>query len=296
MANYIKQIMTNEGAKQIDYTALANLPTIDAVVTDNSTNAVQSGAVYDALQGKLGTTATAANSSKLGGVAAADYAKKADLTALETKLGGSDTTINTAITNLQTEVSKKAPTNHASTADTYGTATASNYGHVKLSDSIKSTSGVSSGIAATPKAVNDVGTSSKTYTDDALKVHNIQTYSTFEQLGFTNLRGSNGYLTSCPTVQETYNKMVNGSILIMIVNADNNNLSQFWNLPASKGFIEMRRVDNKRGQLTFYNSESGRDYISSITGGIPDCIAWNKMLTAADFLFDSESKTLSVTL
>lgn len=50
----------------------------------------------------------------------------------------------------------KAQTNHASTATTYGTGTSSNYGHVKLSDSYNSTSGASSGVAATPNAVKTV--------------------------------------------------------------------------------------------------------------------------------------------
>ena len=45
------------------------------------------------------------------------------------------------------------PKNHADSATTYGTGNKSNYGHVKLSDSISSTSDASSGIAASPKAV-----------------------------------------------------------------------------------------------------------------------------------------------
>lgn len=47
----------------------------------------------------------------------------------------------------------KAPKAHASTATTYGTGSSTNYGHVKLSASTSSTSGTSSGIAATPSAV-----------------------------------------------------------------------------------------------------------------------------------------------
>lgn len=47
----------------------------------------------------------------------------------------------------------RAPTDHASSATTYGTGTASNYGHLKLSDSVSSTSSTSGGIAATPAAV-----------------------------------------------------------------------------------------------------------------------------------------------
>jgi len=50
-------------------------------------------------------------------------------------------------------LSAKAPTSHASSSTTYGAGTSSNYGHVKLSDSTSSTSGVSGGVAATPAAV-----------------------------------------------------------------------------------------------------------------------------------------------
>lgn len=45
------------------------------------------------------------------------------------------------------------PTSHASTATTYGAATGTYYGHTRLSASTSSTSGTSSGYAATPSAV-----------------------------------------------------------------------------------------------------------------------------------------------
>lgn len=61
--------------------------------------------------------------------------------------------LNTLITALQTAVNGKAPTNHKSTATTYGTGDGTNYGHVKLSNATNSTSGVSEGVAATPAAV-----------------------------------------------------------------------------------------------------------------------------------------------
>lgn len=63
------------------------------------------------------------------------------------------TATNDSITGL---TNSKAPTSHASTATTYGTGTDTNYGHVKLSDSTSSTSGVASGTAATPAAVKAV--------------------------------------------------------------------------------------------------------------------------------------------
>lgn len=50
----------------------------------------------------------------------------------------------------------KAPKAHASSATTYGTGSSTNYGHVKLSASTSSTSGTSSGVAATPSAVKAV--------------------------------------------------------------------------------------------------------------------------------------------
>ena len=53
----------------------------------------------------------------------------------------------------QAAVGGKAPTNHASTQTTYGKGTSTNYGHVKLSDSILSTADTDGGTAATPGAV-----------------------------------------------------------------------------------------------------------------------------------------------
>lgn len=52
-----------------------------------------------------------------------------------------------------TEAQSKAPTNHASTATTYGIGNAASYGHVRLSDATGSTSAASGGTAATPAAV-----------------------------------------------------------------------------------------------------------------------------------------------
>ena len=58
-----------------------------------------------------------------------------------------------AISTINTALDGKAPTAHAVSGTTYGAATGSVYGHVKLSDSTSSTSAASAGIAASPKAV-----------------------------------------------------------------------------------------------------------------------------------------------
>lgn len=86
----------------------------------------------------------------------------------------------------------KAPTSHASTSTTYGIGTGSNYGHVKLSDSTSSTSSASSGIAATPKAVNDALTAAKSYTDGAVS-------GIVGPMMFKGTLGTGGNITSLPT-------------------------------------------------------------------------------------------------
>lgn len=50
----------------------------------------------------------------------------------------------------------RTPTSHASNTTTYGVGTASNYGHVKLSDDYTTDPGTSSGVAASNKAVYDI--------------------------------------------------------------------------------------------------------------------------------------------
>lgn len=61
----------------------------------------------------------------------------------------------------------KADISHASADDTYGLGTDSLYGHVKLSDSTKSTSGVNDGVAATPAAVKAAADAAETAQETA---------------------------------------------------------------------------------------------------------------------------------
>lgn len=61
-----------------------------------------------------------------------------------------------AVREAYNHADSKAPKAHASTATTYGTGSSTNYGHVKLSASTNSSSGTSSGVAATPSAVKAV--------------------------------------------------------------------------------------------------------------------------------------------
>ena len=63
-------------------------------------------------------------------------------------------------------IGNKAPLNHASTGTTYGVGDATNYGHLKLSDSVSSSNSTSNGCAATPKAT-------KTAYDKAVEAYKL---------------------------------------------------------------------------------------------------------------------------
>lgn len=78
MADLIVQgVMTVDGLAQIDYTALANLPTIDGALSTTSTNAVQNATVKKALDEKSDITHTHSNAtaSSAGFMSAADKSK-----------------------------------------------------------------------------------------------------------------------------------------------------------------------------------------------------------------------------
>lgn len=91
-----------------------------------------------------------------------------------------------------------APIAHASTATTYGVGNDTNYGHLKLSDSISSTSSISGGIAATPNAVKSALDSAKAYADGIIAGN--------DAMVFIGTIGSGGTLTiSAFNALTTYN-------------------------------------------------------------------------------------------
>lgn len=76
-------------------------------------------------------------------------AAEGDITEAQNDINGLQNDIN----GLQTAVDKKAPINHASTANTYGQGSSTNFGHLKVTDS--GSAAASSGTAASPKMVVD---------------------------------------------------------------------------------------------------------------------------------------------
>ena len=97
--------------------------------------------------------------SLTGRVTAVEGAAKKNekgIASLDTRMDAAEVDITEArndINGLQTAVGKKAPINHASTANTYGQGSSTNFGHLKVADS--GSEAASSGTAASPKMVAD---------------------------------------------------------------------------------------------------------------------------------------------
>ena len=82
---------------------------------------------------------------------------KTDIDSLGTRMGKAEGNITEAqndIDDLQSTVSQKAPINHASTANTYGQGSPTNFGHLKVTDTAGSTA-ANTGTAASPAGVQN---------------------------------------------------------------------------------------------------------------------------------------------
>lgn len=82
---------------------------------------------------------------------------KTDIASIDTRVGVAEGNITEAqndIDGLQTAVNQKAPINHASTANTYGQGSSTNFGHLKVTDTAGETA-ASTGTAASPAGVQN---------------------------------------------------------------------------------------------------------------------------------------------
>ena len=82
---------------------------------------------------------------------------KTDIASINTRVGVAEGNITEAqndISGLQTAVNQKAPINHASTANTYGQGSSTNFGHLKVTDTAGETA-ASTGTAASPTGVQN---------------------------------------------------------------------------------------------------------------------------------------------
>lgn len=89
-------------------------------------------------------------------VEGAANANKTGIASLNTRMDAAEGDITEAqndIAGLQSTVNQKAPINHASTANTYGQGSSTNFGHLKVADN--GAADASTGTAASPKMVTD---------------------------------------------------------------------------------------------------------------------------------------------
>lgn len=110
----------------------------------NKSDIADTQADVTSLTGRVTAVEGAANKNESG------------IASLGTRMDAAEGNITEAqndIDGLQTAVGGKAPTNHASTANTYGQGSSTNFGHLKVNDS--GSAAASSGTAASPKMVTD---------------------------------------------------------------------------------------------------------------------------------------------
>lgn len=110
----------------------------------NESDIADTQADVTSLTGRVTAVEGAANKNETG------------IASLDTRMDAAEGNITEAqndIDGLQTAVDGKAPTNHASTANTYGQGSSTNFGHLKVADS--GNAEASSGTAASPKMVTD---------------------------------------------------------------------------------------------------------------------------------------------
>jgi hypothetical protein len=110
----------------------------------NESDIADTQADVTSLTGRVTAVEGAANKNKTG------------IASLDTRMDAAEGDITKAqndINGLQTTVNKKAPINHASTDNTYGQGSSTNFGHLKVADS--GAASASTGTAASPKMVTD---------------------------------------------------------------------------------------------------------------------------------------------
>lgn len=110
----------------------------------NKSDIADTQADVTSLTGRVTAVEGAANKNETG------------IASLGTRMDAAEGDITEAqndIKGLQTAVDKKAPISHASTANTYGQGSSTNFGHLKVADS--GSAAASSGTAASPKMVAD---------------------------------------------------------------------------------------------------------------------------------------------
>lgn len=152
-------LQTQMTEAQKDITALeSTVETHGTQITDVQKTADDALSLAKTNEGDIADT-QADVTSLTGRVTAVEGAadkNKTGIASLDTRMDAAEGDITEAqndINGLQTAVNQKAPINHASTANTYGQGSSTNFGHLMVADSGQAAA--SSGTAASPKMVAD---------------------------------------------------------------------------------------------------------------------------------------------
>lgn len=159
MADYVTGVKTNQGEKKIDYNYLANkLKTKDGS-EDGYLISAEDKAKLDAIENEANKIIVDSSLSDTSTNPVQNKVIKAAISNLSTQLDTKvdESTFNSTVSDLSSNIDSKAPTNHSSTATTYGIGTTSQYGHVKLSNNCSGTMvDPANGVAASTIAVNEL--------------------------------------------------------------------------------------------------------------------------------------------
>lgn len=155
----VRTLQTQMTEAQKDISALeSTVETHGEQITNVKKTADDALSLAKTNESKIKTTQGTVTSltSRVDAVEGTANKNKTDIASINTRVGVAEGNITEAqndIDGLQTAVGGKAPTNHASTANTYGQGSSTNFGHLKVADS--GSAAASSGTAASPKMVAD---------------------------------------------------------------------------------------------------------------------------------------------
>lgn len=205
---------------------------------------------------------------------------------------GGDVSISDGVITVNIDA---APTSHASSATTYGQATSSNYGHVKLSDSVSSTSAANSGIGASPKAVKlayDLANAALPKSGGTLTASSgnspltLKSASTKSNLQFSNSSGTHlGYVGYDANGNPVIGNAVNATEKVIMHGGNIYDYAPMKDHTHDDRYYTETEIDNKIDAIDWFNSGT------AITAGAD----LNTYTTPGKYFIGSESGAQGLT-
>ena len=176
---------------------------------------------------------------------------------------GQNKTQRTINSEVNTALGGKAPTNHASTSTTYGKGTSSNYGHVKISDSLTDTTpAATGGVVPSMKAVSDLNGAINAITPldttpTANSTKGVTSSGVKTAIDNANAVSSNNYITnnsSTVSASSLYLKSVGKLIVISGYATLNGNVSGNGAVLGTFSTVKPASLRKVYGYCTFNNA------------------------------------------